>query len=276
MYFDNFYRYNGGSFYVDKWHVQEYQLHIHSDIELQLILEGSVECHVAQRIYSLKQGDILLTNRKQPHALVQPSPNCMAIWLAINPSFCSPYYPELSITRFQDVFFGKDHPLNHELQQLIITIYDCFLEKRAYYAFTLLEILNRIVRLLLINSRHNLLSEAEVTHERQNGQRIAQIIDFIERNYAMQPRLEELARRMELSADYLSHFIKETLGVTYREYLTRIRLRHALELMCSDKFTQLDILLQTGFSDYRYFKNAFKRNYGYTPEAYIAMLRQKS
>lgn len=274
MRFDTFYRYQGASVHVEKWHVQEYQLHIHSDIELQLILNGSVDCHTSHRIYALHQGDILLTNRKQPHALVLPSQNCTAVWLAINPSFCSAYFPALSTIRFQEVFFHREHPLNAQLNRAILDIYDCYHQDAAHCAFLLHETLNHIFYLLLSRSRHTQLSEAEVNLERRNEQRITQIIDFVEHNYAMQPRLEDLAQRMGLSPDYLSHFIRDTLGVTYREYLTHIRLRHALELLQSRTITQLDLLLQTGFSDYRYFQRAFKRVYGCAPGEYLAAAPQ--
>ena len=77
--------------------------------------------------------------------------------------------------------------------------------------------------------------------------RASQIIDYVERNYAPKPRLEELAVKMRLSPDYLSHFVRDTLGCTFREYLVRVRMIHARERLRSHPITQLDLLLQTGF-----------------------------
>lgn len=270
MRFDTFYQYNGSGIYMESWHVQEYQLHIHSDIELQLILTGSVECHVSHRIYALSEGDILLTNRKQPHALVLPSPNCTAIWAAINPAFCRSYFPELSKIRFRDVLFHQNHPLNANLRKCLLQMYDCCRLHEAHSEFKIHEILNHIAYLLLSNTQYSTLSLEEADLERRNEQRIAQVIDYVEHNYSMQPRLKDLSERMNLSEDYLSHFIKDTLGVTFREYLTHVRLRHAVELMRNQATSQLDILLQTGFSDYRYFLRAFTRVYGCSPEAYLS------
>lgn len=270
MRFDSFYSHRGTSVYIDKWHVEEYALHMHSDIEFQLILQGSEECHAGHNIYTLHEGDVLLMNRRQPHSLEHPSPDCVAIWMSINPAFCNSYAAELQNTRFLEVYYPKGHRLNSELYASIIEIYNtCHSNySNPNYLFKIHELLNHILYLLLSNSEHSILSEAEVKLEQRNEQRIASIIDYVEHNYALHPSLDQLAESLELAPDYLSHFIKDALGITFRDYLNYVRIRHALELIQNKHISQTDILIQTGFSDYRYFISAFEKIYHCKPEEY--------
>ena len=61
------------------------------------------------------------------------------------------------------------------------------------YVFKLHECLNRIFYDLISAERYVELSEAETNTEKRNMARASQIIDYVERNYAAKPRLEELA-----------------------------------------------------------------------------------
>jgi AraC-like DNA-binding protein len=47
-----------------------------------------------------------------------------------------------------------------------------------------------------------------------------------------------------------------------------LRLHKAVKLMEEKSVSQLDMLFQIGFTDYRYFSRAFKKIYGVDPEEY--------
>lgn len=269
MLFDTVEYYFASSVYVEKWQIHEFQPHFHSEFEFTLILKGSTECYINHQRLLLRPGDILLVNRNNPHSLFPVSSPCMALWFAVKPSFCNNFYPELSSIRFHDLHITPQHPLNEDLYAHLMEIYHYCYHQDDGYAFKLHEHLNHIFYTLFSTGKYSTLSKSEVNMENRYRRRILQILDYVDKNYSAKPRLEELAVHMELSPDYLSHFVKDALGVTFRDYLNKIRLRHALELLKKPSITQLDLLLQTGFSDYRHFLRTFKRSYGCSPEEYL-------
>lgn len=272
MIFDVIERYHAPYVYVEKWRVKDFQLHFHTDIELSLVLSGSADFSVNHQSFTLHAGDIMLINRVTPHSITNPDA-CECIWLAINPSFCHSFFPSLSSVRFQENFIGAAHPLNAALSADIRSIFEFLSEQDVGYEFKLQELLNHVIYMLISSQRYILLSSAAADAEKLHLDRVRRILDYIELNYSLKPRLEDLADDMQLSPDYLSHFIKEAFGLTFREYLTKFRLRRALDLLERGPIRQLDLLLQTGFSDYRYFSRAFSKNYGCTPEEYMRRAR---
>lgn len=269
MLFDTVEYYYGSSVYVEKWQIREFQPHFHTEIEFNMILEGCAECYINHQRLLLQPGDILLVNRNNPHSLFAVSNPCTSIWFAIKPGFCNGFFPELASIRFNDLHITRNHPLYVELHETLMDIYQNCCEQGEGYVFRLHEKLNHLFYLLFSSGRYSQLSSMEVDIENRNRRRILQILDYVDKFYAAKPRLEDLAEHMNLSPDYLSHFIKDALGFTFRDYLNKVRLRHALELMKNPPVTQLEILLQTGFSDYRHFMRAFERAYGCTPEEYV-------
>ena len=81
-------------------------------------------------------------------------------------------------------------------------------------------------------------------------------------------RLADFAEREGWSLRYLSRFIKCTMNQSFQEYVTSVRFHCACKLIVSGEKKMLDVCMESGFSDYRYFSREFQRQYGMTPEAY--------
>lgn len=252
---------------IEEWGGHDFQLHFHAEIELSLILSGEAVFIINKHKYKLEAGDIILVNRCVPHSIEQ-NKNSRVIWLGINPLFCGFYYPDLQKIHFQECLFDKDHLLNQSLVSDMKQLLDISKSQATAYEFKMQEILNHIFFLLLTQTDYVYLPDVVMHTEAERMERLHHIIGYMEGNFDRQPRLEELAEEMQLSPDYLSHFIKDALGITFRDYVTMLRLHKAVKLMEEKSVSQLDMLFQTGFTDYRYFSRAFKKIYGVDPEEY--------
>lgn len=268
MIFDTIEHYDAPYMYVDKWLNRDYGLHFHQEIEITLILSGSAVFWVNHQHHLLQSGDMILINRVTPHSITETKA-CEGIWLAINPNFSSNFFPQLPTIRFKESVIDVHHPLNAELSSAIKAILEFSRTQAKGYAFKLQELLNHIAFLLISELNYIQISNMDIAAEHKHLERVLKILDYIENNYSHRPRLEELAAQMDLSSDYLSHFIKETFGLSFREVLTQFRLRQAVDMLDTCPVRQLELLLQTGFSDYRYFEKAFFSHYGCSPEEYV-------
>ena len=78
---------------------------------------------------------------------------------------------------------------------------------------------------------------------------------------------ESLARRFRISREHLSRTFREQTGSTLHDYVTRIRLRMAVDLLLQTRLTAKEIAARCGFSEYSIFYRTFKRRLGWSPEA---------
>ena len=86
-----------------------------------------------------------------------------------------------------------------------------------------------------------------------------------EQFYSENPSLEEVARSVNFSAAYFSRLFREQLGMSYSEYLERIRLRHVSVLLTQTDKSIMEIAQETGYCHGNYLCGQFKKKLGMTP-----------
>lgn len=107
--------------------------------------------------------------------------------------------------------------------------------------------------------------------EAQNDihQVVREVVEHMRTHYGEQITLESLAARFNISGNYLSDLFKKEMGIGYREYLTRLRIQQAKQLLVSDKKPTLqEVAEQVGYANERYFVDVFKKEMGMTPGEY--------
>ena len=67
---------------------------------------------------------------------------------------------------------------------------------------------------------------------------------------------------------YLSHFFKDTLHITFQEYLNKQRFEYACGLLRTTDKSLTEISNLSGFSDVRYFIRLCEHTYGCSPQEY--------
>lgn len=94
------------------------------------------------------------------------------------------------------------------------------------------------------------------------------IIDYTEQHYQEDLSIRELAEHCFINANYASQLFKHEMGITFVNYLTSLRIDHAVWLLTHTDQTVFAIASQVGYSDYFYFAKVFKKAKGCTPTAY--------
>ena len=74
-----------------------------------------------------------------------------------------------------------------------------------------------------------------------------------------------LAKMVYLSPAYLSRVFKQETGMNFNEYLNRVRIQKAQELLRIREIRMTDISLMVGFEDQSYFTRVFRRMTGTLP-----------
>lgn len=96
-------------------------------------------------------------------------------------------------------------------------------------------------------------------------------IAFMEQNIDRDVSLAEIADHISVSVQYLCRIFKQNLTISPYEYLVRIRINRAKEMLICEGTLIKDILAYTGFRDASYFSAVFKRYEGMTPTQFRNM-----
>lgn len=96
---------------------------------------------------------------------------------------------------------------------------------------------------------------------------------YIDDHYAESIRLEHVADRLHVNANYFSSIFKRETGQSFVDYVNEVRVRRAMALLLDTEEKISDISLSVGFGHFSYFNKVFKRISGATPQAYREMSR---
>jgi len=80
--------------------------------------------------------------------------------------------------------------------------------------------------------------------------------------------LADVARRLRVSESHLSREFHRATGLTFGEYLTRLRARQAREMLIQTSKSISEIALDAGFGSISQFNRVFRRIYGKPPSAF--------
>ncbi|MNW39731.1 HTH-type transcriptional activator Btr [compost metagenome] len=97
---------------------------------------------------------------------------------------------------------------------------------------------------------------------------ISKTITYMEENYAKPISMSELPRMAGMTQSSYCRAFKKKTGMTPGQYLTKIRILKAKELMMDRKSTLRQIAVQVGYQDELYFSRIFKKTEGMSPSVY--------
>ena len=244
--------------------------HSHDYPELVVILSGVGKYRIADRIYSVKEGDVLLLNPSDMH---QPIP----LEGEENPS------TEL-IIGFTDIQLrgrGKnllpmteEGPVMHtsgELRQRVFKICSAMeaentVDKPGRY-FMLKAYLMQLLILLLREQAEPVKNCQSYSFESINKKYVVeQILNYFEDHYSEKVSLDRIAENMYLSPFYISKIFKSETGDTPIRHLINIRLEKAREILLENRELSIqEVAASVGYDDAYHFSKLYKKRFGRSP-----------
>ncbi len=97
---------------------------------------------------------------------------------------------------------------------------------------------------------------------------IAQVVDYIEKNFDTDIHIDTLTKKVPLSRRNLETKFKNELGVPIYQFLLNCRIEHYAYLLLTTDNSLLDIALECGFNDSKNISRIFKKFKNYTPLEY--------
>lgn len=92
--------------------------------------------------------------------------------------------------------------------------------------------------------------------------------NYIQENYGKDISLDDVSKEVNISPYYFSKLFKEESGENFIEYLTRIRMEHAKEMLKNPELSIKEVGMRSGYADPNYFSRIFKKQTDMTPREF--------
>jgi two-component system, response regulator YesN len=124
------------------------------------------------------------------------------------------------------------------------------------------------LRELLINLISKGIEAISAKKERRQSEVTEQIIKFMKQNYTKPLTLDDISAQVYISPKYMCSIFKEEAGVTIFDYLTKIRMEKAKQLLLESDMHVQNIGVSIGYNNVQSFIRFFKKYFSLTPEQY--------
>jgi two-component system response regulator YesN len=98
--------------------------------------------------------------------------------------------------------------------------------------------------------------------------RVRRVIKQLSKDLSCDADLKALANSVNLSSSRLRHLFKDQTGLTPSQYLKRLRLERAKELMDESFLRLKEVMPQVGINDESHFVRDFRKTHGLPPIKY--------
>lgn len=249
--------------------------HWHIDIEMLLVLEGSIKVGVNDDSKILSEGDIAVFASTDIHYFERTDLPSKINMIIFRPDIIgSPAgWPENY--QFDIPFLDKsisdnmDQRVYKHILSTFKSIIDEMNTKNAFYDLCvkgkLIELCSLLLRYLPISS----INSDKKTSRLPDINSIKHAMEFIENNYANDITLDTISQETHFSTYYFSRLFKRFTGTTFIAYLNKVRIEHAEVLIKTSAKSITDISFECGFKSVRTFNRVFKKLKGYTPSSLV-------
>lgn len=246
--------------------------HFHNGYELYFLFSGSTKYIIENNTYEIEEGDIVwippyIDHKTQPNnterhkrLLFWIIPHYLEDCLKDNKEL-SDFYHHYRVIRTTT----RDVKLFRKFSNLLLEEY--FTEEAAMSG----EVIKGLLLSLLVHLKRMYERNTRDSKGNQSGSEdntsysLNLLISYINTHYAEDITLASLAEQVNMNPVYISSLFKKNFGFTFKEYLLKLRITKATQLLKSSSSTVEAIAFECGFRSSNHFCKTFKRLVGMSP-----------
>ena len=260
-----------GMVYISQSSIEGQLFHWHDELELLIVVEGSIDLKVGYEWFRLERGDIMLINSDEIHSIKETDEKNKIICVYMDCNVCyekfSDFYEIVAIWTYREAFEKLNQnkkAILDNVSNLAAVIEEGSDNDRLIQGYeTLLKSLVYCYRIDITNPDGTAF---QVNDEKKDV--IYRIIKYMYSNYDHKVNLQDISEKEYMSLFYLSHSFKDITGYSFRDWLNFVRVEKAEKLLLNSNLSITEIAYQCGFSDVRYFNKHFVKWYKISPNKY--------
>ena len=230
-------------------------IHFHSQIEICIVKQGTLEAFVNNSKKTLHKGDIAIALSYDSHRYVS---NEEAL-------YCALILPSDVCEKFYSAMHAKN------LSSPFICGAACSAQIIEYLSHINNESANELLRLGYIYLILDLIKKeisTDNSKDTPDSELFSRLLLYIHKNYNKDLTLSTISKAFGYHPAYISSYFKSELNIGIMRYVNVVRLKNAVLLMQQKKQTVTQIATDCGFSSMRTFYRVFRQEFGCSPKEY--------
>jgi AraC-like DNA-binding protein/ligand-binding sensor protein len=134
---------------------------------------------------------------------------------------------------------------------------------------------NSVIKLLSIFAQHLGMVSNRIFVEQQNAELpvIIRAKEYIQQNQTEELSLGQVAKAVNTSTFYFCKLFKKVTGLNFTDYVSRVRIEKAKNLLLNPNLRVSEIAYEVGFQSLTHFNRVFKKIIGQSPTEYRAQIK---
>ena len=246
--------------------------HQHNSLQIVMIEKGEVEFMVNCILHKVESGAVIMFGSDLPHGVATFSENIKATLLHI--PYKSLYWcndvPELHsqaefIKKSRQGYLFSSSTLIKKIIRICNKLKKAEGFQRICYLFEVLHLLKNE------NNVKNLVADMEATTEmktsiQQNS--VERTFDYLYTHFQEEFRLEDVAAYASQNPAALCRAFKRRSGYTIFQFVNRLRIEKACQLLKNTELSVTEISFRVGFNTFSHFNTQFRKIIDLSPSAY--------
>jgi AraC-like DNA-binding protein len=265
------------SFYIGIFqdHIDQSAWHYHQEFELSFITEGTGRRIVGDSVEAFCPGDLIFIGPRIPHVWFSDTPSLKqhsgrtleSVYLLFN----SRILPDGLTTLPEFKFVNK--AIHYSERGIRITgetlnqVSKIMLQLPYLSNFKRLMLFYEIMDMIGRSDSFAFLASADYVKTRfqTSNFRVKSIHEFLMKNYREEITLEQIAEVVHMAPASASRFFKASTGLSLFEYLNKVKIDLARQLLLNTDMSVIDISYDSGFRNLSHFNKQFRKFNGTTP-----------
>ena len=242
--------------------------HWHEFIEIEFVSSGCGTHMINNQKSSLERGSIYIVTPSDFHCLNCYPENWLELWnIAFDISVISPDIAEL-ISSSKNILQTKfSEELTKKLEEEFTYCKKAFDERKTLSPLIIKNEIEKIV-LFIIKDIKDSHGYATKNIDKNLTPILQQTIHYIQMHFREKIPLFETAKALHISENYLGEIFTKEMGISYNNYVNKIRLKYSKSLLKQNDLSISQICYTSGFSTASYFSKLFYNAYGELPNEY--------
>jgi len=252
---------------------ENFKLHWHDHYELEYFVSGSGIHLMNGKEYEIRPGTLHFVVPSDFHSITVIDSMTIIKIVFDESDISSAVYNQLA---------GLSPHLNLQLTDTDKTLFDtlfglCASEKTSFfhtdsYPALTKNLLESILLHLVEHCKANALYQSAGTVD---GNDISSVLTYLQHQFRKPITLASTAEIFHFSPTYFSKRFHQSVGITFKEYLSTLRLQFAAKLLANTDCPITEVCYESGFGSLSRFINAFHNAYNMSPSAYRKQFRKQ-
>ena len=249
-----------------------YETHDHSAVEVLLTIEGAVTYTVADTVYQVRKGEVLIIPPDMPHSLSMEEGSSRYLFLFEPDAIMSMRDIKSIAMYFNKPFYLRDGSEAHvRIRELLLRARDTYEKREMMWNTVCYSCILRIYATLGQQYLSGIRPRTDDGMRNMDSEVITAVMTYINNHYREELSLEDVARFAGFSRYYFSRSFKRQTGYSFKDYLCQKRLQVAMDLLIRTNRSMRDVAIESGFGSVATFNRVFRDHKNCTPTQYRAI-----